>query len=306
MTDFPPDPAGHPDVEVISEYLEELLPADSTSAVGAHLDDCPDCRETLDALDELRGLLGEPEFPPMPTDIALRIDAALAVEAGLRAQQGPTEPVAERPLRSGPVRTTGPSQGPAHTAHGGSKRPSTPHRPNNRRRNSNWLRKAALGVGGVAVLGCVVTLTLSLGSGAGVRSASSSAGGPAISKAEGAAGTAYVFTAVGFTAQVQSLIGSSEGSTAPRAMTQGEASGSAAATPSSKAPPACVLRAVNRPSQSPLTSAFGNYQGTPVFALVYQGSGAATAVDAYLVAADCSSPTGGRSAVLLQRTVPLP
>ncbi len=118
-------------------------------------------------------------------------------------------------------------------------------------------------------------------------------------------GTGYVFTAVGFGAQIQSLVGSDEKSVAPRAVAQGETS-KAAVEPLNPTPPACVLRAVDRPSQSPLTSALGSYQGTQVFALVYQESGAATAVDAYLVAADCAPPAGGRSAVLLQRTVPLP
>ncbi len=305
MTLFPTDSSGHPDVEVISEYLEELLPADSTSAVRAHLDDCPDCRETLDALDELRELLGEPEFPPLPADIALRIDAALAVEAGLRTEQGPTEPVAEQPLRSGTGRTTGRTQGPAHTAPGGPKRPSTPSRPNKGRRSARWLRRAALGVGGAAVIGCVVTLGFSLG-GPGL-SASSSAGRSVVQNAGPDAATAYAFTAVGFTAQIQSLVGSDQGSVAPRAMTQGQTSkAAAAAEPWSRTPPACVLHAVDRPSQSPLTSAFGSYQGMEVYALVYQGSGAATAVDAYLVTADCLPSAGGRSAVLLQRTVPLP
>ena len=42
------------------------------------------------------------------------------------------------------------------------------------------------------------------------------------------------------------------------------------------------------------------------FALVYPGNSAATSVEAYLVTADCTPPVGGRSAILLQRTVPLP
>ena len=305
MTLFPSDSSGHPDVEVISEYLEELLPTDSASAVRTHLDECPDCRETLDALDELRELLGESEFPPLPADIALRIDVALAVESGLRAEQGPSAPVAEQPIRSAPGRVGGRSQGAAHTAPGGPKGPPAPRRPKVGRRSSRWLRRAALGVGGVAALGVVLTVGFSLGSGPDL-SASNSAGRSAISNTKGDAASAYAFTAVGFTAQIQSLVGSGKESVAPRAMTQGQASGAAAAEPSDTTPPACVLRAVDRPSQSPITSAFGNYQGTAVFALVYPGKGASTTVDAYLVTADCTPPVGGRSAILLQRTVPLP
>ena len=308
MTLFPTDSSGHPDVEVISEYQEELLPDDSASAVRAHIDECPDCRETLDALDELRELLGESEFPPLPADIALRIDVALAVESGLRAEQGPSAPVAEQPIRSGPGRstgrTTGRPQGAAHTTPGGPKAPPAPGRPNKGRRSSRWLRRAALGVGGAAVIGCVVTLGFSLG-GPGPNT-STSAERSVVSNAEGATGTAYVFTAVGFTAQIQSLVASDKGSVAPRAMTQGQESGAAAAEPSNTTPPACVLRAVDRPGQSPITSAFGNYQGTAAFALVYPGNSAATSVEAYLVTADCTPPVGGRSAILLQRTVPLP
>jgi len=76
------DTAGHPDVEEISDLTEGLLPPSRTADLRRHLDDCSLCTDVYDSLEEIRGLLGSlPGPPPMPADIAGRIDAALAAEA---------------------------------------------------------------------------------------------------------------------------------------------------------------------------------------------------------------------------------
>jgi hypothetical protein len=90
MSDSTLHPA-HPDVEVLADHAEELLSAEQSAELTAHLASCAECRETYDALSELTALLGEEPSPgPMPDDVAARIDAALAAE---RASE-PT-PVAE-------------------------------------------------------------------------------------------------------------------------------------------------------------------------------------------------------------------
>ncbi|EPH40488.1 hypothetical protein ABT390_11670 [Streptomyces aurantiacus] len=80
------DSAGHPDVSEISDLTEGLLSPSRTLDVRRHLDDCPLCTDVYESLEEIRGMLGTLPGPPrMPTDVAERIDAALAAEALLDA-----------------------------------------------------------------------------------------------------------------------------------------------------------------------------------------------------------------------------
>lgn len=86
------DSAGHPDVAEISELTEGLLSPSRTLDVRRHLDDCPLCADVYASLEEIRGMLGSLPGPPrMPTDVAERIDAALAAEALLDATATATE-----------------------------------------------------------------------------------------------------------------------------------------------------------------------------------------------------------------------
>ncbi|MFD0412851.1 anti-sigma factor family protein [Streptomyces sp. NPDC127108] len=76
------DSAGHPDVAEISDLTEGLLSPSRTLDVRQHLDDCPLCADVYASLEEIRGMLGSLPGPTrMPTDVAERIDAALAAEA---------------------------------------------------------------------------------------------------------------------------------------------------------------------------------------------------------------------------------
>ncbi|MET9833036.1 hypothetical protein ABZ078_27890 [Streptomyces sp. NPDC006385] len=80
------DTAGHPDVTELSDLTEGLLPPSRTADVRRHLDECELCADVHASLEEIRGLLGTLPGPSrMPTDIAERIDAALAAEALLNA-----------------------------------------------------------------------------------------------------------------------------------------------------------------------------------------------------------------------------
>lgn len=76
------DSAGHPEVAEISDLTEGLLPPSRTVDVRQHLDDCELCADVYDSLEEIRGILGTLPGPPrIPSDVAGRIDAALAAEA---------------------------------------------------------------------------------------------------------------------------------------------------------------------------------------------------------------------------------
>ncbi|MGW3951796.1 hypothetical protein ACWEKM_12815 [Streptomyces sp. NPDC004752] len=90
------DPTGHPDVAEISDFTESMLPPSRTTDVRRHLDSCDLCADVHRSLEEIRGLLGTVPGPPrMPTDVADRIDAALAAEALLDAR------AADDPLAAG-------------------------------------------------------------------------------------------------------------------------------------------------------------------------------------------------------------
>jgi hypothetical protein len=80
------DAQGHPSVETLSEYAEDLLYPEPAAEVRAHLHDCTACADTRDALREIRALLGRDPAPRLPSDVAGRIDAALAAESLLAAE----------------------------------------------------------------------------------------------------------------------------------------------------------------------------------------------------------------------------
>lgn len=97
----------HPEVTEISALAEGLLPPDRGGAVRRHLHDCALCADVRDSLEEIRSLLGTLPGPArMPSDVAERIDAALAAEALLDATSPtgpPVSPVAEPEGATDPV-----------------------------------------------------------------------------------------------------------------------------------------------------------------------------------------------------------
>jgi negative regulator of sigma E activity len=93
----------HPDVLDLAEYAEGLLDPDRHAAVDHHVRDCLDCTQVLADLDELPGALAQAPMPPMPDDVAARIDQAIAAESTARASlwSGAARAKAEvTPLRS--------------------------------------------------------------------------------------------------------------------------------------------------------------------------------------------------------------
>ncbi|MFD7832254.1 hypothetical protein ACFV6I_32880, partial [Kitasatospora sp. NPDC059803] len=89
----PTGPAeAHPSVDELADLAEGLVEsADAARTLRRHLDDCAECRETADALGEVQALLGAVEAPPMPADVAARLDAALAAAAASAATEEEAE-----------------------------------------------------------------------------------------------------------------------------------------------------------------------------------------------------------------------
>ncbi|MFV8130290.1 zf-HC2 domain-containing protein [Streptomyces syringium] len=86
----------HPEVAEISALAEGVLSPSRTADVREHLADCELCDDVRNSLDEIRGLLGTLPGPlRMPTDVAGRIDAALAAEALLSATAPTTTSTAQ-------------------------------------------------------------------------------------------------------------------------------------------------------------------------------------------------------------------
>jgi hypothetical protein len=86
------DAATHPSPDELADHGEGLLPADQASRLDLHLAECAVCRGFVDALADVRGVLGREDAEPMsmPDDVRARIDAALAEAASA------TSPAAEQ------------------------------------------------------------------------------------------------------------------------------------------------------------------------------------------------------------------
>jgi hypothetical protein len=74
----------HYDLETLAELAEGLLNAATARQVREHLAVCDPCGESLADLAAVREVLAATPTPAMPMGVALRIDKALAAEAGRR------------------------------------------------------------------------------------------------------------------------------------------------------------------------------------------------------------------------------
>ncbi|MGE7435045.1 hypothetical protein [Kitasatospora sp. NPDC001175] len=92
----------HPGTELLADLAEDLADPDLVPGLRRHLAECPDCADSFVAFAEVRDLLGAVEAPPLPADIAERIDAALAAEAA-RLPVAEPRPAAAQPAEPGPA-----------------------------------------------------------------------------------------------------------------------------------------------------------------------------------------------------------
>jgi len=73
--------APHPDVETLSDLAEGLLDPVRAAAVEAHATSCPTCASALAVVRSVPSLLAALPVPPLPVDVAARIDAVLSAES---------------------------------------------------------------------------------------------------------------------------------------------------------------------------------------------------------------------------------
>lgn len=263
---------GHPDVDLLADLAEDLVPPVEQQPLYAHLTGCPECTDTYAALAEVRELLGTIETaPPLPDEVAARIDAALAAEAAAPVTRAtdPTAPLTRRP--AGPTRSA--------------------RSPGSARRGRMLLATAAC----LAVLGLGGTLLAQQQSSTNRKASGSMA--DSRQEIQTAAGT-QVFSEAELTEQINSLV---QRGTAAAPAISGQLPSKApslGAAPNEEQPPA---PAPSPTSPCPAIAADGLLAATPgrfghesVTALVLPLP--ADRLDVYLVTADCR--------VLLHRAVP--
>lgn len=89
------DRSDHFDTETLSEHAEGLLEGARDAHVRAHVAWCTECNGVVEQLRSVQSMLSSLPSPPLPDDVAARIDASLAQAQQERADLGR----AERPAR---------------------------------------------------------------------------------------------------------------------------------------------------------------------------------------------------------------
>ncbi|WP_431679673.1 anti-sigma factor family protein [Kitasatospora sp. KL5] len=292
-----PEPR-HPDIEALADLAEQLTDPADEPALRAHLAECAECADTFAALAEVQELLGSVDTPPMPEDVALRIDTALAAartEAADTAAGPPGDPgkaAGRLPRTAGrPSAETGPT-GPSGTAGTG------PGRGRRRR-----LARIALATAAAAVaigFGALLVPITSQNGGTASDAPADSAARPAAGGAQQPAlGSNTEFSDQALAAQVRQLLDAASATPSagapktPEGLTQGGRPAAGASAP------ACAAAITGQGERAPLAAAPGSYHSSPVTALVYAVPGTSDEVDVYLITPDCSAP-----GVLLHRTLP--
>ncbi|MDR0343145.1 MAG: zf-HC2 domain-containing protein [Nocardiopsaceae bacterium] len=75
----------HPDPATLAEFREGILSGPDTARIRSHLAGCPGCASASDRLGDVTALLANAPVPPVPPEVAARIQAAIAVEATARS-----------------------------------------------------------------------------------------------------------------------------------------------------------------------------------------------------------------------------
>ncbi|MGP3967857.1 anti-sigma factor family protein [Streptomyces sp. 6N223] len=86
----------HPDPAEIAALDAELLPPDEAAALRDHLADCAHCAAVLADLHALSAELNAIPSPPIPADVAARLDATLMAEAAAATVSRETSTVRPR------------------------------------------------------------------------------------------------------------------------------------------------------------------------------------------------------------------
>jgi hypothetical protein len=89
----------HPDAVDLAEYAEGLLDEARRQVVEDHVRDCADCTAVLSDLADVPDMLADAPLPPLPDDVADRLDQAIDAEATARASEWSGTAVRVAPIR---------------------------------------------------------------------------------------------------------------------------------------------------------------------------------------------------------------
>ncbi|MEU2026353.1 hypothetical protein ABZ565_30005 [Streptomyces sp. NPDC016469] len=303
-----PGTTQHPEVSEISDLTEDLLPEGRAAEIRSHLDACEPCSDVLTALEEIRGLLGELPAPePMPTDIADRIDAALATEARNHRAEPDAAPDVSRETERVQIAEGSPSRSHPPDRPAGHGRANTgPGRHLGRKRLRTTLLASALGA--AALVGMSVFVMQNI---PGSKSSDTSASGLSQDTAATAPKSrSQEFSAATLEDRVHELLDTSTGAessqkpkgsaeapsvgsqSSPRTRPSLQAGPSDSMSPDSplRAPavtvPACVEEGIGRNSPA-LAIERGSYEGADAFLVVLPHPTDPASVQAYVVDAAC-------------------
>ncbi|WP_380277621.1 anti-sigma factor family protein [Kitasatospora purpeofusca] len=301
-----PGPAAgaHPEVDELADLAEDLLPPADADALRRHLTGCAECRETVDALAEVRTLLGGAEPPAIPADVAARIDAALAAAASGTAK--PPLPAAPTALPKAPATPPTAPPGAPTARPAAATGPGRTARP--RRRRTLLLGSAAtllvLGLGGAF---------LALPGSSQKQDSTTAANAPAPGSTAAAKADRHpdgtVYREEQLAAQVRALLAGTAGGrpVLPAKPSAGPGAAPADGSGATAAPPAEGGQGLTGGGRStpacppPSTAALlatdrGSYAGTSAELLVYALPDRPDQLDVYLRSPDCG--------LLLHRTLP--
>lgn len=320
----------HPDVSEIADLTEGVLPSIRSAEIQRHVDECGLCADVRASLEGVRELLGAlPPAPPMPSDVAARIDAVLISEAarGARVEDAASEPPTPLVGVDAVSRETSPAEAsPVHPrADHSDSDAGPPGRPGGhpravtgpgRRPPRRRARRAILGAAlGTAFIGASVFIMQgglpSGGSGESLKSASRSA--------DSATDEAGTFSETSLGARVDTLLqeatapaAPSSGKTAKEAPSMDAESAPTSATPQAplRAPavivPSCVAKGIGR-NDAALAVEQGTYRGTRAYLVVLPHPTDPSRVEAYVVDAACvGAGTGAKGKLLLTHAYPRP
>ncbi|MGW3011679.1 anti-sigma factor family protein [Streptomyces sp. NPDC001219] len=284
----------HPEVTEISEFTDGLLSPARTAELRDHLSSCPLCDDVYASLEEIRSLLGTLPGPlRMPTDVAGRIDAALAAEALLDATTPVSTAHVSRETAAAPVvvsRETGdeaPRRGtPSGRPAGRPRGSSGPGRqtPGGRGSRARRWPRILLGTAAAAAVFSVGGLLIQNATLDGSQTGKQDRTTAAPEKNHGAG----ALTAASLESHVHDLLATKRSHKSPGIGTR-----SSPDTPlrgSADTLPSCVRQGVARP-ESPLATSHTRYQGKDAYLVVLPDPSDTQRVTAYVIASSCVSAT---------------
>ncbi len=296
------DLTGHPDVAEIADLSEGLLPAPRATVIRRHVESCALCADVYTSLEEIQGLLGSlPAPPPMPDDVASRIDAALTAKAPPSAIAPQAQTVDTDADARVSRETSAPTDRPA-----GHARPFSTGPGRKERRRGGRRRIAVLGAVAAAAaigLGSVVVSSLTGGNGTDDTAAQ-----------ERQTALADTFSEARLQDKVAGLVadepGTPSGPRTPRTFGMESENGSGPDTGNHvfKQPtvPECVQQGIGR-DDAAIATEDGVYRGKEALLVVLSDPANDSRVTAYIVESTCvHQPTVGKAKILLKHSYTRP